>query len=121
MIDDLVSLFRVMRILFDTETRSFAFQPEYLVIGGGGFLGRHLCEQLLQRGYSVRAFDIRKTFDNDKISFLVGDLCNEKVCAFWLMTLKCVLLLLGVSLFVGGENVEECSGNINAIVQKGSF
>ena len=93
MIDDLVSLFHVMRILFDTETRSFAFQPEYLVIGGGGFLGRHLCEQLLQRGYSVRAFDIRKTFDNDKISFLVGDLCNEKVCAFWLMTLKCMLLL----------------------------
>ena len=31
----------------------------------------------------MRAFDIRKTFDNDKITFFVGDLCNEKVCAFF--------------------------------------
>ena len=49
------------------------------MIGGCGFLGRHLCEQLLQRGYSVRVFDIRKTFDNDKVTFFTGDLCNEKV------------------------------------------
>ncbi|KAL8607289.1 hypothetical protein ACOMHN_047620 [Nucella lapillus] len=51
---------------------------DYLVIGGCGFLGRHLCEHLVQKGYSVRAFDIRQTFDNSKISFVTGDLCNEK-------------------------------------------
>ena len=73
----------------------YHFQPEYLVIGGGGFLGRHLCEHLLQRGYSVRAFDIRKTFDNDKITFFVGDLCNEKVCAFLSATSKSLCMSIG--------------------------
>lgn len=48
-----------------------------LVIGGCGFLGRHLCEHLLERGYTVRVFDIRKTFENEKIAFVTGDLCNE--------------------------------------------
>ncbi|KAK7460731.1 hypothetical protein BaRGS_00038846, partial [Batillaria attramentaria] len=52
-------------------------KADYLVIGGCGFLGRHLCEQLLERGYTVRVFDIRKTFENDKITFVIGDLCNE--------------------------------------------
>ncbi|XP_076467798.1 sterol-4-alpha-carboxylate 3-dehydrogenase, decarboxylating-like isoform X2 [Babylonia areolata] len=63
---------------------------DYLVIGGCGFLGRHLCEQLLQRGYTVRAFDIRKTFDNDNISFFTGDLCNEKDVLAALEGVSCV-------------------------------
>ena len=49
------------------------------VVGGCGFLGRHLVEQLLDRGYSVNVFDIRKTFENEKVNFFTGDLCNREV------------------------------------------
>ncbi|KAK7097791.1 sterol-4-alpha-carboxylate 3-dehydrogenase, decarboxylating-like isoform X2 [Littorina saxatilis] len=65
-------------------------KADYLVIGGCGFLGRHLCEHLLQRGYSVRAFDIRKTFDNDKIDFYIGDLCSEEDVLTALEGVTCV-------------------------------
>lgn len=49
------------------------------VVGGCGFLGRHLVEQLLDRGYTVNVFDIKKTFENDKVQFYTGDLCNKEV------------------------------------------
>lgn len=53
-----------------------------MVIGGCGFLGQHLCERLLERGYSVRVFDIRKTFENEKITFIIGDLCKKEVSVY---------------------------------------
>ena len=40
-----------------------------LVVGGGGFLGRHLVEELLQRKWTVRVFDIRQTFQDPAIEF----------------------------------------------------
>lgn len=49
------------------------------MIGGGGFLGRHLADKLLERGYSVAVFDIRKTFSDERLKFHVGDLCNKQV------------------------------------------
>lgn len=49
------------------------------MIGGGGFLGRHLTDKLLERGYRVAVFDIRETFENERIKFHVGDLCNKQV------------------------------------------
>ncbi|XP_072482434.1 sterol-4-alpha-carboxylate 3-dehydrogenase, decarboxylating isoform X2 [Notamacropus eugenii] len=48
------------------------------VIGGSGFLGQHLVEQLLARGYAVNVFDIRQGFKNPKVKFFLGDLCNKK-------------------------------------------
>ncbi len=33
-----------------------------VVMGGGGFIGGHLCKDLLRQGYSVRSVDI-KPFD----------------------------------------------------------
>ncbi|XP_002738028.1 sterol-4-alpha-carboxylate 3-dehydrogenase, decarboxylating-like [Saccoglossus kowalevskii] len=48
------------------------------VIGGCGFLGRHMVDQLLKRGYKVNVFDIRQTFQNDKVSFFTGDLCSQQ-------------------------------------------
>ena len=50
-----------------------------LVIGGGGFLGRHIVEKLLEKGYGVHVFDIRTTFDDEQVAFFVGDLCKKEV------------------------------------------
>ncbi|XP_046332643.2 sterol-4-alpha-carboxylate 3-dehydrogenase, decarboxylating-like [Haliotis rufescens] len=61
-----------------------------LVIGGCGFLGRHLCDELLKRGYSCRVFDVRKTFDDDRIKFFTGDLCNEQDLQPALKGVSCV-------------------------------
>ncbi len=52
-----------------------------LVIGGCGFLGRHIVEKLLERGYAVSVFDVRSTFENERVSFFVGDLCKREVRA----------------------------------------
>ena len=49
------------------------------MIGGGGFLGRHIVERLLEKGYAVQVFDIRSTFDNEQVKFFVGDLCKKEV------------------------------------------
>ena len=51
-----------------------------LVIGGCGFLGGHIVDRLLEKGHNVRVFDIRKTFENDKVEFIVGDLSSKEVC-----------------------------------------
>ncbi|KAK9393487.1 Sterol-4-alpha-carboxylate 3-dehydrogenase decarboxylating-like [Crotalus adamanteus] len=48
------------------------------VIGGSGFLGRHLVEQLVEKGYSVNVFDICKGFDNNKVQFYLGNLCKKE-------------------------------------------
>ena len=49
------------------------------VIGGCGFLGRHLVEQLLAKGYRVNVFDIRQSFDDAQVKFYIGDLCKLEV------------------------------------------
>ncbi|MBI3817878.1 MAG: SDR family oxidoreductase [Planctomycetes bacterium] len=43
-----------------------------LVTGGAGFLGSHLCETLLQRGYEVIAMDSLLTGDLRNIEHLIG-------------------------------------------------
>ncbi|EGW05091.1 Sterol-4-alpha-carboxylate 3-dehydrogenase, decarboxylating, partial [Cricetulus griseus] len=48
------------------------------VIGGSGFLGQHMVEQLLARGYAVNVFDIRQGFDNPQVQFFIGDLCSQQ-------------------------------------------
>ena len=49
------------------------------VVGGCGFLGRHLTESLLARGYQVNVFDLKVTFENDQVRFFTGDLCRKEV------------------------------------------
>lgn len=49
------------------------------VIGGSGFLGRHLVEKLLDRGYSVSVFDIRQSYELPGVTFYQGDLCDKQV------------------------------------------
>uniref|UniRef100_W5NC96 Sterol-4-alpha-carboxylate 3-dehydrogenase, decarboxylating n=1 Tax=Lepisosteus oculatus TaxID=7918 RepID=W5NC96_LEPOC len=48
------------------------------VIGGSGFLGRHLVEKLLERGYIVSVFDILQGFELPGVTFHVGDLCDRQ-------------------------------------------
>nr|XP_033802609.1 sterol-4-alpha-carboxylate 3-dehydrogenase, decarboxylating [Geotrypetes seraphini]XP_033802611.1 sterol-4-alpha-carboxylate 3-dehydrogenase, decarboxylating [Geotrypetes seraphini]XP_033802612.1 sterol-4-alpha-carboxylate 3-dehydrogenase, decarboxylating [Geotrypetes seraphini]XP_033802613.1 sterol-4-alpha-carboxylate 3-dehydrogenase, decarboxylating [Geotrypetes seraphini] len=48
------------------------------VIGGSGFLGQHMVERLLEKGYTVNVFDIQKGFENEKVNFFIGDLCNKE-------------------------------------------
>ncbi|KAG7241900.1 hypothetical protein INR49_024870 [Caranx melampygus] len=48
------------------------------VIGGSGFLGRHLVEKLLDKGYSVSVFDIRQSYELPGVTFHQGDLCDKQ-------------------------------------------
>ena len=49
------------------------------MIGGGGFLGHHLVEGLLTWGFQVQVFDLRQTFQDDRVKFFTGDLCVKEV------------------------------------------
>ena len=54
-----------------------------IIYGGGGFIGSHLCENLLEKGYNVTVFD-KLNFSTknltdvlDRISVIEGDFNNE--------------------------------------------
>ena len=49
------------------------------MVGGCGFLGRHLVEQLLEQGYQVHVFDVRTSFEDDRVKFFVGCLTEKEV------------------------------------------
>lgn len=38
-----------------------------------------MVEKLLDKGYSVNVFDIEKRFENDRVQFFLGDLCDKEV------------------------------------------
>lgn len=47
----------------------------FCVIGGCGFLGRAIVEELLKReNVKIKIFDLRKTFENNAIQFFTGDI-----------------------------------------------
>lgn len=55
----------------------------YLVLGGGGFIGSHLCDSLLQSGQTVRVFErpslsrYREFKDTELIEWVEGDFTNK--------------------------------------------
>ncbi|EGC34899.1 3beta-hydroxysteroid dehydrogenase [Dictyostelium purpureum] len=60
-------------------------KKSFLVVGGCGFLGRFIVESLLNKGETnVHVFDIRKSFEDDRVTFHIGDIRKqedlEKAC-----------------------------------------
>ncbi len=60
---------------------------EYLVTGGAGFIGSHLCEKLVNAGHTVRALDnlstgrlenVSSLEDNDNFELIVDSIMNEE-------------------------------------------
>ncbi|HEX7967967.1 MAG TPA: NAD-dependent epimerase/dehydratase family protein [Stellaceae bacterium] len=60
-----------------------------LITGGAGFIGSHLADNLLRRGYEVRAVDNlcaqvhgpdagRPSYLNREVEFVAGDVCNRQ-------------------------------------------
>lgn len=50
-----------------------------MVIGGNGFLGRHIVLQLLERGDIVSAFDIVERYND--VQFYSGDISDQESVA----------------------------------------
>lgn len=56
-------------------TMSALIRDVYLVIGGSGFLGRHIVEALVTRGDTVSVFDIVQRYHD--VPFYSGDISEE--------------------------------------------
>jgi UDP-glucuronate decarboxylase len=54
-------------------TRNYGSRNRYLVTGGAGFLGSHLCERLLARGDEVLCVDNYFTGSKDNVEHLIGN------------------------------------------------
>ncbi|KAJ3405743.1 hypothetical protein HDU80_000843 [Chytriomyces hyalinus] len=61
-----------------TQDKQKHKRESWLVIGGCGFLGKAIVDQLLQNGdVDVCIFDLRQSFKDDRISFFTGDLTRS--------------------------------------------
>lgn len=84
---------------------------DYLVTGGAGFIGSHLCELLLSRGASVLALDdlstgslsnIQECSDSDAFQFMMGSVLDEVLTREMVARSRRVIHLAAA---VGVENI----------------
>ncbi|MGV8865158.1 MAG: NAD-dependent epimerase/dehydratase family protein [Pseudomonas sp.] len=75
-----------------------------LVTGGAGFIGSHLVDALLAKGYSVRVLDDLSTgklsnlpVDNSRVSLVVGDVADEVMVAEAMKNCDAVVHLAAVA------------------------
>ena len=55
-------------------------KEKVIVFGGSGFLGSHVCDKLIEAGYSVTIFDKQKSESfNKKCEIIIGDILSEKL------------------------------------------
>jgi len=47
------------------------------VIGGGGFLGQHIVKELINRECNVSVFDLRCSFEDERVKIVIGDLSKK--------------------------------------------
>ena len=73
----------------------------FMVIGGNGFLGRNIVQQLLDRGDNVSVFDIVERYHD--VPFYGGDMTNESEVAEALRKVN----ISFVSDFQGTDNIAE--------------
>ena len=52
-------------------------KKKVLVFGGSGFLGSHVCDNLIEKGYDVTVFDkLKSNFLDKRVKFVNGDITN---------------------------------------------
>ena len=69
-----------------------------LIIGGSGFLGIHLAEELVKKGYKINILDIKKPDNlNKNIKFFNGDITKSKTLIRAIKNCKIVFHLGGIS------------------------
>ena len=69
-----------------------------LIIGGSGFLGIHLTEELVKKGFKINILDIKKPFNLSKnVKFFHGDITKPKTLTRAIKNCKIVFHLGGIS------------------------
>ena len=65
-----------MADLSDLSRRKLDSKGKCLVVGGAGFVGSHLVEDLLSRGYTVSVFDEKVPEPIEGVTAFEGDICD---------------------------------------------
>ena len=69
-----------------------------LIIGGSGFLGIHLAEELAKKGYKINILDIKKPNNlNKSVKFFYGDMTKSKSVIKAIKNCKIVFHMGGIS------------------------
>lgn len=70
-------------------------RESYLVIGGSGFLGRHIVESVLEQGDPVAVFDIVQKYHD--VPFYSGDITDEAQVSQAIQKVRSLLELVHMS------------------------